>query len=60
MLQAREAVYENARQKNPQRWSNRTRNWTFIEAVHLNPDSPQTKEHGAAKKWPEFTYSCDN
>jgi len=49
MPQARAAVYENARRKNPQRWSTRTRDWDFIDVVHLNPDSPQTKEHGAAK-----------
>ena len=49
MLQARAAVYEKARQKHPQRWSTRTRDWTFIEAVHLNPESTQTKEQDAAK-----------
>ncbi len=37
MLQARAAVYENARRKNPQRWSTRTRDWDFIDVVHLNP-----------------------
>jgi putative transposase len=48
MLQARTEVYEAARQKNPARWSAQTRNWQFINEVHLNPDSPQPKEHEAA------------
>lgn len=50
LLQARAAVYESARQQNPQRWSTGTRNWAFLDAVHLNPDSPQTKESEAAKR----------
>ncbi len=50
MLQARAEVYEAARQKNPTRWSAQTRNWQFIDEVHLNPDSPQTKEHDVAKR----------
>ena len=49
MLQARAAVYESARQKNPLRWSGQTRDWGFIGAVHLNPDSTQTKEPEAAR-----------
>jgi putative transposase len=48
MLQARTEVYEAARQKNPARWSAQTRNWQFINEVHLNPDSPQPKERKAA------------
>ena len=50
MLQARAEVYELARQQNPLRWSAQTRNWGFIDAVHLNPDTPQSKESKAAKK----------
>jgi transposase InsO family protein len=50
MLQARAAVYEKARQQNPTRWSRRTRDWTFINEVHLNPDSSQTKESEADQK----------
>jgi len=49
LLQARDEVYEKARQKNPQRWSKNTRNWTFIGTVHLNPDNPQTKAPKANK-----------
>ena len=50
ILQARAQVYELARQQNPLRWSGQTRNWSFIEEVHLNPNSPQTKEPDAARK----------
>jgi putative transposase len=37
-LQARRRVYERAQQRTPRRWSRRTRDWTPITAVHLNPD----------------------
>ena len=47
-IAARRAVYEQARKKYPQRWSTRTRD--FIDAVHLNPDSNQTKESAADRK----------
>ena len=49
-IAARAAVYEQARKKYPQRWSIRTRDWAFIDAVHLNPDSNQTKESAADRK----------
>ena len=45
LLEKRKAVYESARQKNPQRWSGRTRNWNPVEEVWLNPP----KEHQAEK-----------
>ena len=50
LLQARAAVYEKARQNHPQRWSSKTRDWTFIDTVHLNPDSARTKEADADQK----------
>ena len=50
MLKARAAVYEQARQKHPARWSKNARHWTFTNAVHLNPDTPQTKELEADQK----------
>jgi putative transposase len=50
LLQARAEVYESARQQNPLRWSRQTRDWGFIDAVHLNPDTPQPKEPEAAKQ----------
>ena len=50
MLKARAAVYEKAQQKHPARWSKKTRDWTFTNAVHLNPDTLQTKEAEADQK----------
>lgn len=38
LLAARHAVYQRARQQNPQRWTGRTRNWTPITIVTLNPE----------------------
>jgi putative transposase len=38
MLAARHAVYQEARQRNPQRWSGPTRNWTPVGVVTLNPE----------------------
>jgi hypothetical protein len=38
VLDARHAVYQDARQRNPQRWSGPTRDWTPIGAVTLNPE----------------------
>jgi len=35
---ARHALYQDARQRNPQRWSGPTRNWTPVGAVTLNPE----------------------
>lgn len=38
ILAQRHTVYLQARQRNPSRWSQKTRNWTPIEAVALNPE----------------------
>lgn len=38
ILQQRHALYCQARQRNPRRWSGKTRNWTPIGAVTLNPE----------------------
>jgi hypothetical protein len=38
LLAARHALYQQAREANPRRWSGRTRNWTPIGAVTLNPE----------------------
>ncbi|QBG83043.1 IS3 family transposase [Xanthomonas oryzae] len=38
ILQARHALYQQAHQANPSRWSGPTRNWKRIEAVALNPE----------------------
>lgn len=42
LLRQRHAVYEAARTRHPLRWSGKTRNWSRIDQVHLNP------EHAAA------------
>ena len=36
ILEKRKEVYENAKQKNPNRWSGNIRNWSFINEVNLN------------------------
>ena len=38
LLAARHALYQQARETNPRRWSGRTRDWTPIGAVTLNPE----------------------
>jgi hypothetical protein len=38
VLAARHVVYQDARQRNPQRWSGSTRDWTPIGVVTLNPE----------------------
>ena len=38
ILASREEVYAQARQRNPSRWSTKTRDWSPVEAVHLNPE----------------------
>ena len=36
ILKQREIVYAEAKMKNPNRWSNKTRNWERVTAVNLN------------------------
>ncbi len=43
ILLKRQRVYENARKRNPNRWSKGTRNWVAPNIVFLNP-SKETKE----------------
>ncbi|MFN9967529.1 MAG: hypothetical protein ACK52N_11885, partial [Lysobacteraceae bacterium] len=38
ILAKRHALYLQARERNPGRWSRHTRNWEPIEAVALNPE----------------------
>jgi len=38
ILSGRDRVYGEARRKNPVRWSGKTRNWSPIEKVWLNPE----------------------
>jgi transposase InsO family protein len=39
ILARRKEVYEQARQRHPERWSGATRNWDRVEIVKLNPDA---------------------
>ena len=39
ILADRRNLYENARLKNPNRWSRNIRNWNPIETVYLNPEA---------------------
>ena len=43
ILTQREQVYHEARNKNPQRWSQQTRNWKLKDEVWLNPERVQTE-----------------
>jgi len=42
ILQARKRLYEEAKSKNPLRWSGNTRRWVFIKKVYLNPNKERT------------------
>ncbi len=44
ILAARKALYEQARQRRPERWSGDTRNWDSIGPVWLNPDTSEESE----------------
>ena len=44
ILANRKAVYQQAKLRNPARWSGNIRNWEQIEEVHLNPEKSKTKE----------------
>jgi hypothetical protein len=37
-------VYESAKQKEPNRWTGKTRNWIPVETVSLNPAKVSIKE----------------
>ncbi len=54
ILAARHALYLQARDGNPARWSGRTRNWSAIGAVTLNPERDAVvAAHVAADKEPQ-------
>ncbi len=38
ILANRRRVYEQARRRNPSRWSRQTRNWNRVDVVILNPE----------------------
>ena len=39
ILSRRDELYKQAREKNPSRWSGKTRDWSEIREVRLNPDN---------------------
>lgn len=41
LLEQRHMLYQHAREQNPYRWSQQTRNWRRKAVVHLNPERPQ-------------------
>lgn len=45
-LKNRKNVYEQARERTPERWARHTRNWSRIEIVRLNPERERPSEEG--------------
>ena len=41
LLQARDRLYQHAKQQRPQRWARHTRNWDHVAVVTLNPERDQ-------------------
>jgi transposase InsO family protein len=50
ILAARHALYIQARQRNPRRWSGNTRDWSVIDAVTLNPEREAVVRSTAAAR----------
>jgi len=50
VLERREALYEEAKARHPERWSGSTRDWTPDEIVFLNPAKPEKKEVNIIQK----------
>jgi len=48
LLGKRKKTYEEARIKNPNRWSKDIRNWDHIDTVYLNPADVQSTLSAAA------------
>ena len=49
ILKNRIEIYENAKQKNPNRWSGETRNWDAVTTVKLNPLKEKSKSNTKEK-----------
>ncbi|RDH92694.1 MAG: IS3 family transposase, partial [endosymbiont of Lamellibrachia luymesi] len=47
ILVNREAVYQAAKQRNPERWSRGTRNWAPVGEVWLNPENQDARDKAA-------------
>lgn len=50
LLEQRQAVYEAARARHPQRWRGPIRNWERIQIVHLNPNQTDAKPNHPKKE----------
>ena len=37
VLAKKKDVYQQAKLRNPERWSSQIRNWELVDKVHLNP-----------------------
>jgi len=48
ILRRRDAIYEAARERHPDRWSGQTRNWEPIRIVYLNPEPDVPAKNSAA------------
>ena len=46
ILQNRTVLYASAKERNPQRWSGKIRNWRPVGSVWLNPEKPYTEVLG--------------
>lgn len=49
LLAKRREVYEEAKQRNPGRWSGQTRNWDWVKEVVLNADPPISQKSQIAQ-----------
>jgi putative transposase len=43
ILANRQQIYQQAKAQHPERWSGQTRNWSWINTVHLNPEKSQSQ-----------------
>ena len=43
ILKKRHEIYEQAKLRNPNRWSGKTRNWSAVTIVNLNPKKASQK-----------------
>jgi putative transposase len=50
ILNKRKEVYDQARQKNPNRWTGQARNWEPVEIIRLNPEKKRTSEKDLCSK----------
>ena len=50
LLEQRAIIYERARHQHPERWSRKSRQWTHVHTVHLNPETPPIEESVHTRK----------